>query len=146
MDRLEPAIWDCWDENAFNPDRCAAPDEFKLLWAAQFAESDINNGGMHQFFGNPCGRLAPEAAAGFRLLGINGCAEAIEAAMTFFGSPFPRDDVRRGSILDEVPGRWTSPREVWDPFVRFDDAFYTCLDSQDDWFDRAATELTTKFA
>src|SRR5829696_2343578 len=46
------------------------PPVVQILFAAHWCESEVSNGGLHQFFMNPTGVLAPEAAQAFRKLGF----------------------------------------------------------------------------
>lgn len=39
------------------------------LYAAHWCQSEVRNGGFHQFFSNTTGLLAPEALEGFRAIG-----------------------------------------------------------------------------
>ena len=108
-----------------------SPDEFardfagldtvqQHLFAAQWVRSEVDNGGLHQFFTNPTGVLAPEAVAGLRAIGLPGCARVVEEAMAFFGVPYPRGQAERERVLADVGGE---EREEWDPFYHLDDDF-----------------------
>ena len=79
------------------------PLKAALLYAAHFCQSEVCNGGFHQFFFNSTGVLAPEAAKGFRAIGQNKIAELVENAMLPFGLPYARDREERQSILDGLP-------------------------------------------
>lgn len=100
------------------------------LLAVQWCQSEVCNGGFHQFFMNPTGVLAPEAARGFRAIGMPAMAEHVEQAMAIFGASFPREQEERQRVLEGTIGR--SPdgadRDEWDPFVALDDAFYAAMD------------------
>ena len=91
------------------------------LFAAHWLYSEVCNGGFHQFFSNPTGVLAPEAADGFRAIGLEDCATVIEEAIQFFGNSYPREQEKRNEILDNVQG---SEAEEWNPFFKLDDRFY----------------------
>jgi hypothetical protein len=94
-----------------------------LLLAAHWCQSEVCNGGLHQFFSNPTGVLAPEAVRGFGLLELGSAAEIVASAMRMLGQLYPRDHatrhVRLGGI--ERPG---SRRAEWDPFHGLDREFY----------------------
>ena len=66
-------------------------DKQKIVLSTHWAQSEIGNGGLRQFFWNSTGVLAPEAVQGFRALGMVRIASVIEEAMMFFESPYPRD-------------------------------------------------------
>jgi hypothetical protein len=134
----DDSVFDCWDSEGFHPENFSRARELLILFAAAYAQSDICNGGFHQFFGNHTGRLAPEAVAGWELLGFTAAAAEVTQAMKFFGEPYPRDDDRRNEMLEAVPGFPRADRSVWDPFTDNDTAFYAAFDS--DKFDAAVEE------
>ena len=70
----------------------ADPDDFlerfaelrpavRNLFAAHWCQSEIRNGGSHQFFTNPTGVLAPEALEAFRVIGLAEWADILEDAV-----------------------------------------------------------------
>lgn len=87
-------------------------------FAAQWCESEVCNGGFHQFFHNSTGILAPEALAGFRQLGANGLATPLFDAMALFPGGPPDDCGARQEALDLIP---------YESFRPLDDAFYAAL-------------------
>jgi hypothetical protein len=91
------------------------------LLAAHWCQSEVSNGGLHQFFTNPTGVLAPEALAGFRAIGLEEWASILEEAIRYFGEPYPRDQKAR---IAKLPKAGRGKREVWDPFHALDDRFY----------------------
>jgi hypothetical protein len=105
------------------------------LYAAHWLYSEVCNGGFHQFFSNSTGVLAPEAAAGFRAIGLEDCAAVIEEAMRFFGRSYPREQEKRNEMLDAIPG---SAAEEWNPFFKLDERFYKLVEG--DRFETAADE------
>jgi len=118
-----------WDEG---------PDEFVRLYrsirpeighlyAGHWCQSEVHNGGLHQFFDNTTGLLAPEALEGYRAIGATVWAEVLAEAMKFFGTPYPRDREDRQAVLSR---KKRSVKRVFDPR---DDRFY----DWDDWEDTA---------
>lgn len=105
------------------------------LFAATWCQSEVCNGGFHQFFSNPTGVLAPEALAAFRAMGLSEWASLLEEAMRFFGVPYPRDRMVRQELLAAVPG---DQREESDPFDALDDRFFAWLHEEGDRWQRAA--------
>jgi len=69
------------------------------LLAVHWALSEISNGGLHQFFRNPTGVLAPEAAQGFERMGLPHVADLIRCAMEHFGQRYPRTQQERMLFL-----------------------------------------------
>jgi hypothetical protein len=94
------------------------------LFAAHLCQSEVRNGGLHQFFTNPSGVLAPEASAGLRAMGLSEAAAVLDRAMAAFGSPYPRETADRQEILARVAGE---ARSEWDPFYSMDPLFYAAL-------------------
>jgi len=119
------------------------PPEQGHVFAATWCQSEVLNGGLHQFFWNPTGVLAPEAVAGFHAMGLDECAEILEEAMSFFGDDYPRDQEKRADILDRIPG---DTHEERDPFHHMNDKFYDGLDYENSRFEKAADEYARRAA
>lgn len=103
------------------------PEPARHLLAVWWCDAEVCNGGFHQFFSNSTGVLAPEAAEGFRVVGLAECADLVEAAMAKFDEPYPRDRVARRAALETLkrPGK---KRAEWDPFGELDDRYYAAKD------------------
>jgi hypothetical protein len=103
------------------------------LLAAHWCQSEVRNGGLHQFFMNSTGVLAPEAAAGFTAIGIGEWAAVLTEAIGYFGPDYPRPTGERQQVLLMIPKGPT--RDDWDPFSKLDDRFYAWLraDESDRW-------------
>jgi len=71
----------------------------RTLYAAHWCESELANGGFDQFFSSSTGALAPEAATALRDLGLPDVAEIVEEAMASLGDPYPRDQVKRQTLI-----------------------------------------------
>jgi hypothetical protein len=110
----------------------------QILFASHWAQSEIRNGGLHQFFSNSTGVLAPEAVAGYRALKMPECALVIEKAMRFFGPSYPRDSEKRNESLDAYENEH---EEEWDPFVEMDDSFFDLIDEEAGGYLAAADSL-----
>jgi hypothetical protein len=115
--------------------RTARPEVGHLL-AAHWCQSEVCNGGFHQFFCNSTGVLAPEALNGFLAIGLHEWARLLEEAMRFFGRSYPREREVRVQELPSASGE----REKWDPFFSLDEQFYEWLHAEDYRFERAADE------
>jgi hypothetical protein len=109
--------------------------EVGQLFAAHWCQSEVRNGGLHQFFSNSTGVLAPEALDGFRAIGLAEWTSILEEAMAFFGSPYPREQAAR---LELLAGRRGRRREEWDPFYRLDGRFYEWLHGGGNRWEHAA--------
>lgn len=103
-----------------------APRNAGLLLDVRWCNSEVCNGGLHQFFYNPTGVLAPEAVEGFQAIGASRCSEIIAQAAEMFGWQYPRDHQRRIAVLRtlERPGRL---RAEWDPFQALDKEYYASV-------------------
>jgi hypothetical protein len=113
------------------------------IFAAHWCQSEVCNGGFHQFFRNPTGVLAPEASAGFRAIGLDDCAEILEDAMSFFGANYPREQQKREAILDRIQG---DTSEEWDPFNHLNNKFYDGLNFKTGRFEKAADDYARQAA
>jgi hypothetical protein len=113
--------------------------EVRDLYAAHWCQSEVCNGGFHQFFSNTTGLLAPEALEGFRAIGLKEWAEILAEAIKFFGSPYPREQADRQDLLARGPGR---RRDEWDPFCELDKQFYEWTDRWEDAADSYAARVS----
>jgi hypothetical protein len=75
------------------------PEPAGHLLALHWCQSEVCNGGFHQFFINSTGVLAPEAVRGFRAINMSAIAEILERAMVVFGTPYPRAREMRHQFL-----------------------------------------------
>lgn len=107
----------------------------RVLFVTHWCQSEIRNGGLHQFFSNATGIAAPEALLGFRVLGLDGAAVALEQGMAFFGAAYPRDERVRNIRLERHA---VENPDDWDPFSALDDLFFDGIDVSSDGFGRAA--------
>lgn len=105
------------------------------LFAAHWCQSEVNNGGFHQFFYNTTGLLAPEAVEGFSAIGLLEWSALLSEAMGYFATPYPRERATRLNRLPMADGR---KRAEWDPFVALDDRFYGSADAERLRWERAA--------
>lgn len=84
------------------------------LYAAHWCQSEVCNGGLHQFFSNTTGLLAPEALDGFRAIGAVEWADILAEAMKYFGTPYPRDRHDRQALLLVRQKRPKGERNLFD--------------------------------
>ena len=103
--------------------------ELGHLYAAHWCQSEVCNGGFHQFFSNTTGILAPEAQQGFRAIGASEWAEILGEAMKHFGTPYPRDRYDREEYLSL---RQQRARDEWDPFYQLDQRFFEWAENWED--------------
>jgi hypothetical protein len=72
------------------------------VYATWFSDSEICNGGFHQFFSNPTGILYREALAGFERIGAKRYAKLLATAGALLGKTVPRDHERRNARLERM--------------------------------------------
>lgn len=114
----------------------------QALYAAHWAQSEVRNGGLDQFFSNPTGVLAPEAVEGYRALGMHQTAAVIEEALKFFGDPYPRD---REVRIDAIGEAWENAdksalafEEGHSSFDELDNRFFALIDTETGGFEAVA--------
>jgi len=114
----------------------SSPEPSRILLAAHWCQSEVNNGGFSQFFSNSTGVLAPEAVQAFRAIGMPQVADAIQRAMALFGPNYPRD---RGKREDALEAHWEAGGEhADDPFETVDKLFFSLIDSENGGFESSA--------
>jgi hypothetical protein len=114
------------------------PEPIGHLLAVTWCQSEVCNGGFHQFFTNSYGVLAPEAAQGFRAINMPAAAGVVEEAMAWFGTPYPRDDQQRDRLLAIFGGDLDDEDEdaderEWNPFCDLDGRFADAIGDEDGW-------------
>jgi len=128
----------CWTETGYDPSLSQGPRDIQLLGAMEYGVSDIQNGGLHQFFGNETGTMAPEMAEWCERNDLPHIADILREAMAIVGDPYPRSQSERRQILtawiNEIG--FEKGREAWDPFQSLDSRFYETWESVS--FDDAA--------
>ena len=112
----------------------SVPTKVRNLYAAHWCISEVENGGLYQFFYNSTGVLAPESVEGLNAVGLEPCAKAVSDALKFFGTRYPRNRTER---LEQLPDASHGKRDDWDPFKQQDERFYECLSQPEVW-ERAA--------
>jgi hypothetical protein len=60
---------------------------------------DGNREGLHVYFSNPSGALAPELLSALREAGLNDRAAIVAEAIAAFGEPYPIDDKTRADFF-----------------------------------------------
>lgn len=124
------------------------PEHAAHLLAVHWCASEVCNGGFHQFFFNSTGVLAPEAATGFRAIGMPRTADVVVAAMESFGAPYPRDREERQDALTALAALdpETSSDTDWDnPFTDLDSRFYDLLGCENGGMEKVAEGYAGRF-
>mgnify|MGYP000630877738 CR=1 FL=1 len=128
-------VWDAisiYDgEETFLKQYAAAPLASRTLFSAHWCQSEIRNGGLHQFFGNSTGVLAPEAVSAFQSIGMPQTAAVVSEAISWFGPVYPRDREVRDEQLGEYENKHP---EGWNPFEKLDDHFFELIENENGGF------------
>jgi hypothetical protein len=112
-----------------------ATDKQKILFATHWAQSEIMNGGLGQFFANRTGVLAPEAVNGFNTLGMPQCSETLKSAMKFFGDSYPRDRSTREECFEKFYEEFGEDKI---PLKEYEDIMATVIEDENGGFEAAA--------
>lgn len=144
------AIEPYWDEvsiydgpSVFQRDLARVPQGIASLLSAHWCQSEVCNGGFHQFFYNSTGVLAPEAVTGFRAIGMTTCASLIKEAMAFFGDIYPRERQSRVDVLERYALENPGPK---DQFWPLDKRFFEELEKENGGFQSAADRYASGLA
>nr|WP_246328808.1 DUF4375 domain-containing protein [Brevundimonas lenta] len=102
------------------------PEPSRHLFVTHWTQSEIQNGGLGQFFSNHTGILAPEAVVGFQALGMPETSAQLALAMRAFGEAYPRERAARGGVTPstEIEDRFADLLETeaggfWDAADRY---------------------------
>lgn len=120
-----------------------APLAVQHLYSAHWCQSEVCNGGLHQFFSNSTGILAPEAVIGFAAMGMPKLAVCVQQAMQFFGDSYPRDYDLRNEALEAYS---LAHPDEWNPFVADDELFYGLLEIEAGGWEQAADTYAAQHA
>lgn len=118
-----------------------ATNKQKTLFASHWAQSEIMNGGLGQFFSNPTGVLAPEAVVAFNEIGMPNCAKTLDEAMKFFGKNYPRERPIREAVLEEF---YEKNGEGSIPLKDLEDIMATEIEDENGGFENAANKYANQ--
>lgn len=104
---IEP-LWDAVDFSRGAKQVAATLSEAtqgqKLLFAVDWCQKEVRNGGFEQYFLNNAGMLWREALGGFRAIGAIGYATLLENALSVFpGAEAHASKTERAKFLRSVP-------------------------------------------
>jgi hypothetical protein len=113
-----------------------APEAPRVLFAAHWCQSEIENGGFDQFFFNDTGVLAPEAIQAFQKIGMPKTSSLVEKAVSYFGPIYPREWRQRQTVVKAI---WKQVGERKNsPFNKLDNPFDDLFDTENGGFYNAA--------
>jgi len=122
LEDWERRLWDSLDQKGWE----ALPLLQRQYLAARYCDSEVRNGGFHQYFSNPWGGHWREAVEGFRMIGASERASILLEATAHFGRMGPSSDREArdeellqvtGDNLDffqDLDARYYDSREVFD--------------------------------
>ncbi len=105
---LHNGLVDTWAAPEVMDSHLAALGEpYRTIFIASAYQREVMNGGMHQFFLNSPGALAPHLVPVMEKLRLAEDAEAIRRGMAMFVVPYPRDTNERRAFMR------SRPRDEW---------------------------------
>jgi hypothetical protein len=97
-------------------DQLSSPERvFGLIWEL---ESEVNNGGFHQYFLNSTGALAPHIVEALKAVGAVQTAALVQEAIAQVGSVPWSDDAARKTIMNALSS------DVIEKLNKLDQSFY----------------------
>ena len=103
---LRNNLWDKTDAEVVKA-LASLPVEHRTLLAMDIFNAEFSNGGVHQFFFNSSGAVAPEVYDAFRELGLGRQAVIYKRALDMFPGEYLRDmQKRRDKFFSEGWGPW----------------------------------------
>lgn len=98
--RYSVNIYDGLEE--YNNDMADMTIAQRRLFAIHIYNSQVNNGGHHQFFFNSSGIVWKDALDGLRMIGDDADADNFQKAIDKFGGNVPFDRAERNEALDRI--------------------------------------------
>lgn len=87
-----------WEKLGFESLEREEQETIALFWL----ESEVMNGGLHQYFLNSSGDMFPFALSGLRRIGAKKSLHALESAAEKLGSIYPENRDDRIDILEQL--------------------------------------------
>ena len=111
-----------WDDRSF--DHLSQPQQY--FCAVSAYNTEVNNGGHHQYFLNSSGDLWKSAVAGLHAIGANVRAEILKEAVTAFGEVGPLEE--RQMRCQQLAALSAEQDEV---LGKLDDRYFECTEDVD---------------
>jgi hypothetical protein len=86
----------------------ALPEGLQMVYATWLVESEVSHGGFPQYFWNPAGEFAVEALYGYRMIGAQRHAAALETALATYIRERPQLERFRGGGTAEDFAAWAA--------------------------------------
>lgn len=124
FDLIEP-MWQKINIYGSHDEYLKSAEEFTLeqryLFAVEWYEAEVSNGGHHQFLFNSTGVVWKDAMNGFKLFGMQELAENFQKLIDYLGGDIPLERKKRQELLEE--------QEEED-----EEGFFDFLDEIDDFY------------
>ena len=92
----------------------------RMLFAMNWMESEVCNGGFDQFLGNSTGMVWADACAGFTAIGDQCTVDILDVVRTWYGAEPPKDRKARQQRLQEL-----QETDAYGPLEELDNRFYS---------------------
>jgi hypothetical protein len=105
---LHNGLVDTWAPPQVMDHHLAALGEpYRTIFIASAYQREVMNGGMHQFFLNSSGALAPHLIPVMQKLRLPEDADAISRGMAMFPAPYQRETNERRAFMRARPREWS---------------------------------------
>ncbi len=96
----------------------------RILFAVEWYDSEVCNGGHDQLLNNSTGIVWKDALDGFEMIGAEGCAAVVRSVIEKCGGTIPFDREERQILLDKLTADPENEDEYIDLFCEDDSAYY----------------------
>jgi len=103
----------------------------KIYFYLRILDSEVYNGGMHQYFSNSSGELYEETIKYLKLLNALNSLELLKKAkkILFGNASVPKDQIERNNLMKQYPEEDDAPEPVWSVELdKIDDEYYKDAD------------------
>lgn len=112
-----PDPWSAFDEISL-VDPAELDPQLQRLQALGWLRTEINNGGLHQYFQNTSGDSAELAIDASLQSGVPELADLLREAASLLGTQYPADRDQRLGVMDDMGD------ELWDALDPLDEAYF----------------------
>ena len=107
LDHLGIGLWACLAD--YDTHLAELPPPHRQIVVSYIFESESVDGSLPLFFSRPAGALAPELVTAFREMGLPDHADAMQAAIDLFPTPYPLDRRARRNFMATQGGNFHNP-------------------------------------
>lgn len=131
---IEPLWWSVsiYDgKEQYEKDLAPFTSSQRAIFAVQWYEAEVSNGGHDQFLCNSTGIVWEDALKGFELIGADKCAEILRDVIKKCGGSIPFEREEREELLDRITLNPDDEDEPIDLFEENDSEYYDVNDELD---------------